>query len=84
MLQAETIFDSTHAKIHIATSRGSSEIGRGGGEEEEELAVAARASARAANRRVCKCSTRGRDAVMEEKNCLFQRPAFYRPPLSAR
>jgi len=31
MLQAETIFDSTHAKIHIATSRGSSEIGRGRG-----------------------------------------------------
>jgi len=53
-------------------------------EEDEEPVVAARASASAANRRVCKCSTRGRDAVMEEKNCLFQRPAFYRPPLSAR
>lgn len=73
-LEAETIFDSTHAKIHIAALKGGREKPREKGrwrKKERE-----RGSRGMANRRVCKCSTRGRDAVMEEKNCLFQRPAF--------
>ena len=89
-LEAETIFDSTHAKIHIAAlkeGREKPKEGREGGRERERERERERNSRRMANRRVCKCSTRGCDAVMEEKNCLFQRPAFsqaYYPPGPAR
>lgn len=77
-LEAETIFDSTHAKIHIAALKGGREKPREReGEREREMEKEGERGSRGmANRRVCKCSTRGRDAVMEEKNCLFQRPAF--------
>lgn len=81
MLEAETIFDSTHAKIHIVTSKGwvggKAEGWKRVKRKRKERRWYTRAE-RAANRRVCKCSTRGCNAVMEEKNCLFQRPAFSR------
>lgn len=90
MLEAETIFDSTHVKIHIVASKESgkservkereTEREREGKkrerEESREDESAGELHAGTANRRVCKCSTRGCDAVMEEKNCLFRRPAF--------
>lgn len=73
LLEAETIFDSAHAKIHIvASTKGDREEseGREGRRGRRQIHAGRR------DRRVCKCSTRGRDAVMEGKNCLFQRPAF--------
>jgi len=74
-LEAETIFDSTHAKIHIALKEGR-EKPKAGVRKKERERERERDSRRMANRRVCKCSTRGCDAVMGEKNCLFQRPTF--------
>lgn len=76
-LEAETIFNSTHVKIHIATLKEGREKSKGREKKERERGGGGGRNSRGmANRRVCKCLTRGRDAVMEEKNCLFQRPAF--------